>query len=142
MWRSLDIRQNSEREQLLRADLFLALKSTELMDHYRYVAGEPGLGKAERGHWVQLVFERRIENRFNLKLCPTLNWDGLEVLFLTYEFHHVTGDTYLGEVWHEPVVAEPSESLAEVIARALVVADRLCESFTGWLNTNSFMRTA
>lgn len=142
MWRSLNIRRNFEREQLLRADFFLALTSAELTDHYRHVAGELGLGKAERGHWVQLVFERRIENRFSLKICPTLNWDGLEVLFLTYEFDHVTGDAYLGEVWHEPVVAEPSESLAEVIARALVVADRLCASLTGWLNTNSFMRTA
>ncbi len=117
----------------LRADLYLALQSTDLEEQFRYIIGEPGLGKAEFGSWLQLVFGKRIGNRFELKFCPTLNWDGLEVLFVTYEFDDVLGDTTIDEIWHPSVVGSPDEQLCKVIERALVHAKEIEADVLGWM---------
>lgn len=117
----------------LRVDAYLALQATALEEQFRYIAGEPGLGKAEYGNWLQLVFGKRIGNRFELKLCPTWNWDGLEVLFVTYEFDDVLGDTTIDEIWHPAVAGRPDEQLCTVIERALVAAMEVEAEVHSWM---------
>lgn len=125
--------EGGESESSLRADLYLALQATALGEQFRYIVGELGLGKAESGSWLQLAFGKRIGNRFELKLCPTLNWDGLEVLFVTYEFDDVLGDSTIDEIWHAPVVGNPDEQLCKVIERALVRAKEIEADVHSWM---------
>ncbi|WP_266227163.1 glyoxalase superfamily protein [Paraburkholderia sp. CNPSo 3076] len=122
-----------ESESSLRADLYLALQSTALEQRFRYIVGEPGLGKAESGGWLQLAFGKRIGNRFELKLCPTLNWDEFEVMFVTYEFDDVLGDGIVDEIWHPSVVGLADEQLCKVIKRALAAADEVEANVSSWM---------
>jgi hypothetical protein len=128
-------------EDRLRSNLYLALTACGIDDYYTIV-GTPGLGAAEQGFWVQMVYERRVANRFALRLCPTLNWDKLEVWICTHLFSDIFGEGVENETWHAPVIPGPGESLVSLMSRALLTASDLATSMTGWMKADRFMRTA
>lgn len=136
-WDTLDTDERYAREERLRADFYLAIEAAGLTEPYRYIVGEPGQGKAELGYWLQLVFGKRIANRFLLKVCPTLNWDALEVWFVTYELDNILGDRIVDEIWHPSIAARPEEMLSQFIPRAMAASTEIEADIQGWLSANT-----
>jgi hypothetical protein len=139
LWHGMDFSENFEMERRLRQNLYLAVAASSAMDEFHYIAGAIGVGTAERTQSLQLVFQKRIGNRFSLNVCPALNWDGIKVEFVIYEFGDVLGDAHVGELVRKPVISNPAETLIEFLSRALLVAEKIQEDFSGWMNIQGFM---
>jgi hypothetical protein len=140
LWRERDFHESNTMEERLRVNLYLAMVATGILDDFHYFAGAVDIGSAHHKHSLQLVFQRRIGNRFSLNVCPALNWDGMEVEFVIYEFNDLMGDGHSGEGSHPPLVAGRSETLVELLSRAKDVAGKIESDFGGWMNVNKLMR--